>query len=111
MKLPSRDVPLIGLISRLALQKGIDLIVDILPKLLALDVQLVVLGSGEPQYHADLTDLRARYPDNLAVHFGFHAPLAHRTEAGADLLVQPSRYDPCALTHLHRLRCGPVPVV
>ena len=111
MKLPSRDVPLIGLISRLALQKGIDLIVDILPKLLELDVQMVVLGSGDPQYHADLTDLRARYSDKLAVQLGFHDPLAHRIEAGADLMLMPSRYEPCGLTQLYSLRYGTVPVV
>ena len=111
MKLPPRDVPLIGLISRLALQKGIDLIVDVLPKLLELDVQMIVLGSGDPQYQADLTDLRVRYPDKLAVQLGFHDPLAHRIEAGADLMLMPSRYEPCGLTQLYSLRYGTVPVV
>src|SRR2546427_12217062 len=111
MKLPSRDVPLIGLISRLALQKVICWIVDVLPKLLELDVQMIVLGSGDPQYQADLTDLCARYPDKLAVQLGFHDPLAHRIEAGADLMLMPSRYEPCGLTQLYSLRYGTVPVV
>ncbi len=111
MKLPARNVPLLGLISRLAFQKGIDLIVDILPKLLTMDVQMVVLGSGEAQYHTFLTELRERYPGKLALRLGFDDPLAHRIEAGADILVVPSRYEPCGLTQLYSLRYGTVPVV
>ncbi len=111
LKLPARDVPVIGLISRLAFQKGIDLIVDILPKLLALDVQMVVLGSGELQYHTFLAGLHDRYPDRLAVHLGFDEALAHRIEGGADLMLVPSRYEPCGLTQLYSLRYGTVPVV
>ena len=111
IKLPAREVPLIGLISRLAFQKGIDLIVDILPKLLEFDVQMVALGSGEPQYHSYLTDLRERYPNKLAVSIGFNDGLAHRIEAGADLILVPSRYEPCGLTELYSLRYGTVPIV
>ena len=73
--------------------------------------QMIVLGSGDPQYQADLTDLRVRYPDKLAVQLGFHDPLAHRIEAGADLMLMPSRYEPCGLTQLYSLRYGTVPVV
>jgi starch synthase len=111
MKFPARDVPLFGLISRLAFQKGIDLIVDVLPKLLDLDVQMVALGSGEPQYHAYLTSLRERYPNKLAVSLEFNDGLAHRIEAGADLMLVPSRYEPCGLTQLYSLRYGAVPIV
>ncbi len=111
MKLPPRDVPLVGLVSRLAFQKGIDLIVDMLPKLLALDVQMVVLGSGEPSYHALLTGLSERYPDKLAVRLAFDDGLAHRIEAGADLFLMPSRYEPCGLNQLYSLRYGTVPIV
>src|SRR5207253_1312274 len=95
MKLPARNVPLLGLVSRLAFQKGIDLIVEILPKLLELDVQMVVLGSGEPAYHERLTDLSTRYPGKLAVRLAFDEGLAHRIEAGADFFLMPSRYEPC----------------
>ncbi len=111
MKLPSREVPLIGLISRLAFQKGIDLIVDVLSKLLDFDVQVVALGSGEPQYHSYLTSLRERYPNKLAVSLGFNDGLAHRIEGGVDLMLVPSRYEPCGLTQLYSLRYGAVPLV
>jgi starch synthase len=111
MKLPAREVPLIGLISRLVFQKGIDLIVDILPKLLDFDVQMVALGSGEPQYHSYLKSLRERYPNKLAVNLGFDDGLAHRIEGGADLMLVPSRYEPCGLTQLYSLRYGAVPIV
>jgi starch synthase len=111
MKLPVRDVPLVGLVSRLAFQKGIDLIVDILPKLLDLDVQVVALGSGDPSYQTLLTGLSERYPNKLAVRLAFDEPLAHRIEAGADLFLMPSRYEPCGLNQLYSLRYGTVPVV
>jgi len=111
MKLPARDVPMLGLVSRLVYQKGIDLIVEVLPKLLALDVQMIALGSGEPAYHMRLTDLSRRYPDKLAVRLGFDEGLAHRIEAGADLFLMPSRYEPCGLNQQYSLRYGTVPVV
>lgn len=111
MKLPIRDVPLVGLVSRLAFQKGIDLIVDILPKLLELDVQMAVLGSGDPSYQTLLAGLGERYPGKLAVRLAFDEPLAHRIEAGADLFLMPSRYEPCGLNQLYSLRYGTVPVV
>jgi starch synthase len=111
MKLPIRDVPVLGLVSRLAFQKGIDLIVDILPKLLGLDVQVVALGSGDPSYQTLLAELHERYPGKLAVRFAFDESLAHRIEAGADLFLMPSRYEPCGLNQLYSLRYGTVPVV
>lgn len=111
MKLPVRDVPLVGLVSRLAFQKGIDLIVDVLPKLLDLDVQVVALGSGDPSYLELLARHSERYPDKLAVRFAFDEPLAHRIEAGADLFLMPSRYEPCGLNQLYSLRYGTVPLV
>src|SRR2546422_10671666 len=72
---------------------------------------MIVLGSGDPQYQADLTDLCARYPDKLAVQLGFHDPLAHRIEAGGDLMLMPSRYEPCGLPQLYSPRYGTVPVL
>lgn len=111
MKLPARDVPLLGLVSRLVFQKGIDLIVEILPKLLALDVQLIALGSGDPAYHELLTSLSERYPDKMALRLGFDEGLAHRVEAGSDLFLMPSRYEPCGLNQQYSLRYGTVPIV
>jgi starch synthase len=111
MKLPARDAPVLGLVSRLVPQKGIDLIVDILPRVLAADVQMVALGSGDPASQADLNSLSARFPDKLAVRLGFDEGLAHRIEAGADLFLMPSRYEPCGLNQMYSLRYGTVPVV
>ncbi len=111
LKLPQRDVPLLGMVSRLALQKGIDLLVDTLPKLLALDVQMVMLGSGDALYQAELTNLSDRFVGKFAVRLGFDEGLAHRIEAGADMFVMPSRYEPCGLNQLYSLRYGTIPVV
>lgn len=111
MKFLARDVPLFGLISRLADQKGIDLILDVLPKLLALDVQIVILGVGDPGYHARLTELSELYSGKLAVRLSFDEGLAHRIEAGADMFLMPSRYEPCGLNQLYSLRYGTVPIV
>jgi len=111
MKLPVRDVPLVGLVSRLVFQKGIDLIVDILPRLFDLDVQMVALGNGDPSYQLLLAELRERYPGKLAVRFAFDEGLAHRIEAGADLFLMPSRFEPCGLNQMYSLRYGTVPLV
>lgn len=111
LNLPGRDVPLVGLVSRLVAQKGIDMLLEMLPKLLTLDVQMVVLGSGDPAYETALTSLSERYPEKLAVRLGFDEALAHRIEAGADLFLMPSRYEPCGLNQLYSLRYGTVPVV
>jgi starch synthase len=111
MKLPARDAPVLGLVSRLVPQKGIDLIVDILPRVLAADVQMVALGSGDPTSQANLNSLSERFPGKLAVRLGFNEGLAHRIEAGADLFLMPSRYEPCGLNQMYSLRYGTVPVV
>lgn len=111
MKLPARDVPLLGLVSRLVPQKGIDLIVDILPRVLASNVQMVALGTGDPTSEANLNSLSERFPDKLAVRLGFDEGLAHRIEAGADIFLMPSRYEPCGLNQMYSLRYGTVPVV
>jgi len=111
MKLAGRSVPLIGLVSRLVAQKGIDLILDILADLLALDVQMVVLGSGDPAVEGRLTALQDRFPKTFAVRLGFNEGLAHRIEAGADMFLMPSRYEPCGLNQLYSLSYGTVPIV
>ncbi|WP_437651297.1 glycogen synthase [Sorangium sp. So ce362] len=104
------DVPLLGLISRLATQKGIDILAGALDHILSLDVQLVILGSGE-RWAEDLFSRIAGSSDRLRVHVGMNEGLAHRIEAGADLFLMPSRYEPCGLNQLYSQRYGTLPVV
>lgn len=111
MGLPVRpDVPLIGLVSRLVHQKGIDVIAGALAEILSLGVQVVVLGSGE-RWAEDLFARLAAESDRFAAHLGLNEALAHRIEAGADLFLMPSRYEPCGLNQLYSLRYGTVPIV
>ncbi|XXY86015.1 glycogen synthase [Sorangium sp. So ce296] len=104
------DVPLLGLISRLATQKGIDILAGALDHILSLDVQLVVLGSGE-RWAEDLFSRIAGSSDRFRVYVGMNEGLAHRIEAGADLFLMPSRYEPCGLNQLYSQRYGTLPVV
>jgi len=95
----------------LADQKGLDLIAAAAERILAENVQLVVLGTGEPRYHALMKDLSARYPKQVVAHLTFDNALAHRIEAGADLLLMPSRFEPCGLNQMYSLKYGTIPVV
>ena len=105
------DTPLIGMISRLVDQKGFDLVVAALDRLLALDVRLVVLGSGAQPYEEFLTTLSTRYPQKFAARLGFDNALAHQIEAGSDCFLMPSRYEPCGLNQIYSLRYGTIPIV
>lgn len=107
------DAPLIGLVGRLADQKGWDLVFEVMQRFLEDDrqVQWVVLGTGDPRYHDRLESLSDRFPSRLGVHLGFSDHLAHRIEAAADIFLMPSRYEPCGLNQLYSLRYGTVPVV
>ena len=106
------DQPLVAMIGRLADQKGFDLVAKLIPQWAPeSNVQWVILGTGEPQYHELLSDLAKQYPDKVAVRLGFSNELAHRIEAGADIFVMPSRYEPCGLNQLYSLKYGTVPVV
>ncbi len=103
--------PLVGMITRLADQKGLDLVAATLDVILGLGAQFVLLGAGDPQYHTLFQGLHDRYPDRVAVTLGFDDGLAHRIEAGADIFLMPSRYEPSGLNQLYSLRYGTVPVV
>jgi starch synthase len=103
--------PLIGMVSRFAAQKGIDLIAEIASRLLEEDVQLAVLGSGDLPYESMFQRLGEAYPDQVAIRIGYDNGLSHRIEAGADMFLMPSRYEPCGLSQIYSLRYGTVPVV
>jgi starch synthase len=112
LNLPLHDrTPIIGMISRLAAQKGLDLVEKTAPKFLDEDVQLVVLGEGDPHFKRMLGHLHERYPDKVAVRFSLDEPLAHQIEAGADMFLMPSLFEPCGLGQLIAMRYGSVPVV
>lgn len=111
MGLPVVDAPLVGVIGRLAFQKGFDLLAEAIPELMALDVQLVLLGQGDKGLEEAFRTAQQRYPTRIGLHMGFDEGLAHRIEAGADMLVMPSRYEPCGLSQLYSLRYGTVPIV
>jgi starch synthase len=109
--LPARDVPLLGIVSRLADQKGFDLIDEVATDLLARKLQLVVLGTGDAKYHELFKKLAANYPEQVGAALAFDNGLAHRIEAGSDFFLMPSRYEPCGLNQLYSLRYGTIPVV
>ncbi len=110
--LPLRaDVPLIGIVTRFAWQKGIDVLAEVMPKLLALPLQMVVVGSGELWAETFFRDLQSEFPQNYRGIIEFNTGLAHRVEAGADLYLMPSRYEPCGLNQMYSLRYGTLPIV
>jgi starch synthase len=103
---------LIGVVTRLATQKGIELIVAALPPLLAArDVVFVALGAGEPHYEAALRELAVAWPGRVAFHQGYSEELAHWIEAASDMFLMPSQYEPCGLNQMYSLRYGTVPIV
>jgi starch synthase len=108
---PGPEAPLLGVVARLAEQKGIDLVAGAAPALLDASARLIVLGEGEPWYQHQLEHLRGRYPRRVALAFKFDETLAHRIEAGSDLFLMPSRYEPSGLNQLYSLRYGTPPVV
>jgi starch synthase len=111
-KLPVRAaMPLFGVISRLTGQKGLDLLRDILEIVMALNVQLVLLGSGDKEIETAFREAAAKYSSKLAVRIGFDVPLSHQIEAGADLFLMPSRYEPCGLNQMYSLAYGTIPIV
>jgi starch synthase len=108
---PAGRIPLIGIVSRLVDQKGMDLIADSIEQIAKLDLQLVVLGTGQQKYHDMLEGMARRYPHKISVNLAFDNRLAHQIEAGSDIFLMPSKYEPCGLNQLYSLRYGTVPVV
>jgi starch synthase len=105
------DVPLLGVVSRLTHQKGLDLLLEIAPRLLELPVQLVILGSGEASMQHIARDLAQQYPGKIAAMIGFDEGLSHQIEAAADMFVMPSRFEPCGLNQFYSQCYGTPPIV
>lgn len=111
MGLEQRPGPLFGMVSRLAEQKGLPLLVALLPELVARGGQLVTLGAGDPGIEAALREAAAAHPEAVAIRVGYDEALAHRIFAGSDVTLVPSLYEPCGLTQLYGLRYGSLPLV
>jgi starch synthase len=109
--LPRQRVPLLAIIARLTSQKGIDLVIDLLPELVEMNAQIVVLGTGEYCYERQLHEWAQRYPKRISFLKVFDERMAHRIEASADIFLMPSRYEPCGLSQMYSLRYGTVPIV
>jgi starch synthase len=105
------DRPLLGLVSRFTPQKGIDLIVEAAPAIFAEDAYIVALGTGDREYENALRRLQQEHPGRISVRVGFDNGLAHRIEAGSDIFLMPSRFEPCGLNQMYSLRYGTPPVV
>ncbi len=112
-KLPEENLerPVIGIVSRFADQKGFDLIADISGELMKENLALTVLGSGEAEYERLFKRLADKHPTRVGVKIGYDDPIAHKIEAGSDMFLMPSRYEPCGLNQIYSLRYGTVPIV
>ncbi len=105
------NVPLIGMISRMVLQKGFDIFAGALEDLLKLNAQFIILGSGEDKYESLFRIVSQRFPHKVGAYIGFNNELSHLIEAGADMFLMPSRYEPCGLNQIYSLKYGTVPIV
>ncbi len=106
-----REVPLIGIVSRLAEQKGFDILAEAIDAICRMKLQLVILGTGDAKYHTLLGDIVKKYPKVISLHLKFDDVLAHKIYAGSDIFLMPSRYEPCGLGQLISLRYGTIPLV
>jgi starch synthase len=111
-KLPkAKDLPLLGIVSRLAEQKGFDILSEGIDEICKLGIQLVILGTGDIKYHEILEGIADKYPKVVSLHLKFDDPLAHKIYAGSDIFLMPSKYEPCGLGQLIAFRYGAVPLV
>ena len=107
----SSETPLIGFVSRLAHQKMADVIRDAIPSIVESGAQFVLVGEGDPALEAAFEELGRQYPSKVAIHIGYQEALAHRLQAGVDILLAPARFEPCGLTQLYASRYGTIPLV
>jgi starch synthase len=103
--------PLIGMVSRFTRQKGFDLVAEVASEIVAEDVYVVALGTGDPEYEDFFRQMQQEHPGRIAARIGFDNGLAHRVEAGSDIFLMPSRYEPCGLNQIYSLKYGTIPVV
>ncbi len=103
--------PILAMISRLADQKGFDLVAQVLPQLMTQDLMVVILGTGEEKYHRWLAAEAPKYKGKLGVLVAFDNKLAHLMEAGADMFLMPSRFEPCGLNQIYSMKYGTIPIV
>ncbi len=112
MGLPAEEeIPLIGMVSRLDMQKGFDLLAEAIEEILKLKCQVIILGTGDPKYHRLLEKMRKQYPEHIGIKLGYDADLAQRIYAGSDMFLMPSRYEPCGLGQLISFKYGTIPIV
>ncbi len=104
-------IPLVGMVTRLVEQKGLELLAESIERIMEQDVQFAVLGLGAERYHSRLLEFAQRWPGKFSTVIGFNERLSHLIEAGSDIFLMPSRYEPCGLNQLYSLRYGAVPVV
>ena len=104
-------VPLIGMVTRIVAQKGFEIIAPVLSEILSMPAQLVLLGSGDPYFEHIFHEAARVFPDRLSVHIGYNDELAHLIEAGADIFLMPSKFEPCGLNQMMSMRYGTLPVV
>lgn len=107
----SQNSFLVGIVSRLADQKGFDLLEDVSEEMLSLDIGMVILGTGQQKYHDFFSQLKAKHPGNVSLTLDFSEKLAHLIEAASDAFLMPSRYEPCGLNQMYSMRYGTIPVV
>ena len=105
------NIPVVGIITRLFDAKGMDLISDSFKELMKLNIQMILLGTGNKKYHVFFDKMAAKYPEKFACYLGFNDELAHLIEGGSDIFIMPSRYEPCGLNQMYSLIYGTVPVV
>jgi starch synthase len=109
---PKSDlVPMVGIVARMTAQKGFDLLAEALDEVMALNLQLVMLASGDPALERIFLEAERSYPRRLRVILGFNDAMAHRIQAGSNMFLMPSRFEPCGLTQMYALKYGTVPVV
>ena len=108
---PDVNIPLIGIVSRMVMQKGFDIFADSIIDLMDLEAQWIILGSGEDSFENLFRRLSNEFPGKVGAYIGYNNELSHLIEAGADMFLMPSRYEPCGLNQIYSLKYGTVPIV